>query len=303
MIASKLLTVNPKKPVTFSNDKDLTGLFTGLPVGRTHNVVVNEDTNFAYAVGAQPRNSTCRAGLIFIDLTDPSNPTSPGCAKGDGYVHDAQCVVYRGPDKQYNGREICYGYNEDTLTIYDVTDKKAPKILSNTSYEGASYTHQGWLLDKSDQRYLLLDDEYDEYDKAGVAADGHPVTYIWDVSNLSAPKQTGLFKNTNAYSVDHNQYVVDGLSFQSNYGSGFRVLDVSSIPRDPTGKGVKEVAFFDVYPEDDGMVNGGVIDFVGSWSSYAMFESGFIFINTIERGGFVVKMKKGRHGAKRVMMN
>jgi hypothetical protein len=40
-----------------------------------------------------------------------------GCAQADGYVHDAQCLVYRGPDTKYNGRDICYGYNEDTLTM------------------------------------------------------------------------------------------------------------------------------------------------------------------------------------------
>ena len=69
------------------------------------------------AVGAQPRSSTCKSGLIFIDLKDPKNPKTLGCAAGDGYVHDAQCIVYRGPDTKYAGKDICYGYNEDTLTM------------------------------------------------------------------------------------------------------------------------------------------------------------------------------------------
>lgn len=81
-------------------------------------------------------------------------------------------------------------------------------------------------------------------------------------------------------------------TYQSNYGSGLAVLDISSIPSDPTGAGVEEVAWFDVYPEDDATPEGGVIDFVGSWSSYAGFSSGFVFVNTIERGGFVVKLKE-----------
>lgn len=29
----------------------------------------------------------------------------------------AQCVIYRGPDEKYQGVDICYGYNEDTLTM------------------------------------------------------------------------------------------------------------------------------------------------------------------------------------------
>lgn len=204
-------------------------------------------------------------------------------------VHDAQCLVYRGPQTKYVGRDICYGYNEDSLTIYDVTDKANTKVISKTSYTGAAYTHQGWVLDTQNQQYLLMDDEYDEYDRVQPAANGRPVTYIWDIRNLEAPKQTGYYKSSTSYSVDHNQYVVNGFSYQSNYGAGLRVLDVRSIPTDPTGKSVKEVAFFDIYPEDDNQTNGGVIDFVGTWSSYAFFKSGYILINTIERGAFVVK--------------
>ncbi|KAH7049178.1 hypothetical protein B0J12DRAFT_574275 [Macrophomina phaseolina] len=285
---TKLLDVDPANPVVFSNDEDLTGLFTGLPIGRTHNVVVNEETNWAYAVGAQPRSDSCASGLIFIDLTDPSNPTSPGCNAEDGYVHDAQCVVYNGPDTKYVGREICYGYNEDTLTIYDVTDKSNSSVISRTSYQGASYTHQGWLLDREWQEFLILDDEYDEYDRVAPADDGFFVTYIWNISSLEAPLQTGIYKSEH-YGIDHNQYIIDGKAYQSNYGAGFHIIDVSSIPADPTGAGVKEVAFFDIYPEDDALPEGGILEFVGSWSSYAYFKSGYYFVNTIERGAFVLK--------------
>lgn len=42
-------------------------------------------------------------------------------------------------------------------------------------------------------------------------------------------------------SVDHNQYIRDGTLYQSNYMAGFRVYDVSSIPRDPSGNTVCEV--------------------------------------------------------------
>lgn len=74
----KLLTVDPKNPVIFSNTGDLAGHYAGLPVGRTHNVVTNPDGNFIYAVGAVPRTDKCKSGIIFIDITDPAKPTSPG---------------------------------------------------------------------------------------------------------------------------------------------------------------------------------------------------------------------------------
>ncbi|CRK47571.1 hypothetical protein BN1723_007628 [Verticillium longisporum] len=152
-----------------------------------------ENEYFA-AVGARPRTDVCKSGLIFVDLKDPSNPKRLGCNGQDGYVHDAQCLTYHGPDTKYEGHQICYGYNEDTLTIYDVTDKANSKILSVTSYEGASYTHQGWVLDVNWQEYLLMDDEYDETDGLNPASDGYPVTYIWDIRSLEAPKNTGIYK-------------------------------------------------------------------------------------------------------------
>lgn len=288
----KLLDISPSNPKNFSTKTDLTGLFTQLPVGRTHNVVTNEERNYIVSVGAAPRNSTCRAGLIFIDMTDPTKPTTPGCAGQDGYVHDAQCVVYRGPDTRYYDRDICYGYNEDTLTIYDVTSKigiNASRIISKTSYAGASYSHQGSVLDLNWQTHLVLDDELDEEDRAGLASDGIPVTYIFDISNLERPIQTGHFK-AKVKGIDHNQYIYQGLDYQSNYGAGIRVLDVSSIPHDPTGGSVEEVAYFDIYPEDDHLPGGGIVDFVGTWSHFAGYPSGNILVNTIERGAFVVKI-------------
>jgi choice-of-anchor B domain-containing protein len=284
------LTIDPAHPVTYDKIKDLTGYYNDLPSGRSHNIVVNPDSGYVYAVGAVPRNDKCRSGLIFIDMSDPSKPFSPGCASQDGYVHDAQGVIYKGPQTKYQGREIVFGFNENAFTIYDVTDKKTPKVISRTSYEGATYVHQGWLLN-SDMEYLLMDDELDEQQGNGPAADGKPVTYIWDVRDLEHPKNTGHYKGP-VKSIDHNQYIHDMKAYQSNYGSGFRIMDVSSIPEDPTGGGVEEAGFFDIYPEDDADEGGGKTEFIGSWSSYAYFKSGYIFVNTIERGGFVLKYRQ-----------
>ena len=141
----------------------------------------NQELGYAVAVGAQPHNDSCAAGLIYINLDDTSKPFSPGCAGQDGYVHDAQCIVHRGPHKRYQGRDICYGYNEDTLTIYDATNKNGKNtssIISRTEYYGASYTHQGWTTNTEWQEFLIMNDELDEEERAGNAADGVPVTYI-----------------------------------------------------------------------------------------------------------------------------
>lgn len=47
---------------------DLGPSFQNLPDGRAHNVLTNDESGFAYVVGARPRTSECRSGLIFLDL-------------------------------------------------------------------------------------------------------------------------------------------------------------------------------------------------------------------------------------------
>ncbi|CAH0047663.1 unnamed protein product [Clonostachys solani] len=288
----KLLDVDPKSPKVFSNADDLDGWWNEeLPLGRSHNVITNEERNYGGATGFQPRDGPLAAGLVFFDLTDPSNPVTLGGSGEDGYVHDAQCLVYRGPDEKYVERDICYGYNEDSLTIYDVEDKSNITIISRISYETAQYTHQGWVLDPQWQNYIILDDEYDEVEVSNNGGIAYPVSYIWDISSLENPKLTGQYTGPRS-GIDHNQFIIDGFAHQSNYALGYHVLDVRSIPEDPTGGSIKQVAFFDIHPEDDNAPGGGNVTFTGTWSHYPYFKSGYVVINTMDRGAFVVKKSK-----------
>jgi choice-of-anchor B domain-containing protein len=296
----KLLDIDPASPVVFDNAVDLTAHYGGF--GASHNLVAHPEVDMIYAVGGRTgpnnRNTTCAGGMWMVDVSDPSNPTSPGCVGEAGYVHDAQCVIYTGPTTEFTGKEICFGYNEDTLTIYDMTDKAAVEVISETPYVGNEYTHQGWLIDSS-MTFLLLDDELDERDGAGPPAGelgglvNHTTTYIFDVSNLFAPVNTGFYQAP-VMSIDHNQYTLRGLSYQANYGSGLRVLDVSGVSVDPTGGNIEETGFFDCHPEDDAI--GGEVAFLGTWSVYPWFESGFILLNSIERGVYSLKYT-GREAA------
>ncbi|KAJ7511681.1 hypothetical protein B0H11DRAFT_1952599 [Mycena galericulata] len=284
---TKLLDASlTSQPKVFSIETDLAALYDSLPLGASHNIVAHDKKNLIVAVGSVPRNHSCAAGLIFVDVTDPTNPTSAGCAGADGYVHDAQCLVYQGPHTEYVGTDVCYAFNEDSFTIYNITDLADPIIVSTTPYYGVTYSHQGWVVDERDQSYLLLDDELDEVNQRGWANNSHTVTYIWDIKDLTKPVLTGHYSSP-VKSIDHNLYVHNGWAYESNYGSGLRVVDVSSVAKDPTGGEFTEVAFFDVHPEDDDV--GGVATFTGSWSVYPYFESGYIVINSIERGLFVVK--------------
>ncbi|KAH7303921.1 hypothetical protein B0I35DRAFT_363989 [Stachybotrys elegans] len=277
---TKLLTVTAGSPVSWSL-RDLTAHFSGF--GSSHNLVANPETALIAAVGTEYALK-CRAGLWMVDVSNPRRPQDAGCVSSDGYVHDAQCVIYRGPQRAFQGREICFNYNEDALTIVDISRRTLPRQLSRTTYNGATYTHQGWITE--DHKYLLLDDELDEQYQTGPAADQHTTTYIVDIQDLEWPVFRGVYKSPQR-SIDHNQYIIDGISYQANYGSGLRMVNVSSINQDDTGALFEEAAFFDIHPEDDAV--GGEAEFVGAWSVYPYFNSGNIVISSIERGLFSVR--------------
>jgi choice-of-anchor B domain-containing protein len=144
---------------------------------------------------------------------------------------------YNGPDRRYNGRNICVAYNEDSITVWDSTNKADSKMLGRLEYPGATYTHQGWWTERNWHQFILLNDELDEVE--GVVEDGVPITHIIDMSNLNKPKWTGTFKSTDHRAVDHNLYIENGVMFQSNYGAGVWVQDVRSISKYPDGSRVK----------------------------------------------------------------
>jgi choice-of-anchor B domain-containing protein len=235
--------------------------------GNSHNIAINEETGFAYAVGTD----TCAGGLHMIDIRTPKQPTFAGCVSDDGYTHDTQSVVYRGPDERFAGREICFSSNEDTVTIVDVSDKNAPRTLSRTPYEGAAYTHQGWLT--PDQRHFLLGDELDEQQQ-GVPT----TTYIFDVSDLRAPRVIGTYRATTR-AIDHNLYTRGDRVYEANYRAGLRILDSTRVAEGE----LREVGYFDVYPADD------EAEFNGAWSVYPYFESGIVIVSAIEQGLFVLR--------------
>lgn len=265
-----------------------------------HNVAINEETGFAYIVGGNAAlvlPDQCLSGLHMVDINDPANPTFAGCHPLDGgpgtlartvglpvgvaYVHDTQCVVYRGPDADHHGKELCFNAAEDKVTIVDVTNKLATTTISTVSYDGVAYAHQGWLTE--DHRYLLTNDELDEQAEPGTRTR----TMVLDVSDLDAPVVHDYhFHDT--VSIDHNNYVHDGLVYQSNYTSGLRVLDVATL--DDADPRLDDKAFFDVYPSDD---EDPKAIFEGTWSNYPYFESGTIALTGINEGLFLVRLADG----------
>ncbi len=248
-------------PETFTEDAHYDGF------GHCHNIVINEETGYAFAVGT----STFGGGPHFVNIQDPVNPVAAGGFSGDNYCHDAQVVIYNGPDSDYTGREIFFGSNEDRISIVDVTNKNNPIPISNGFYGSVDYTHQGWLTE--DQRYFMIGDELDESNFGF-----NTRTIIFDLSDLDNPVVHFEYE-ADVAAIDHNGYVKGNEFYLSSYRAGLRVFDISDIEN----QNMVETKFFDTYPTSNSA------RFDGAWSVYPYFASGSIVISDIDRGLFVVR--------------
>jgi choice-of-anchor B domain-containing protein len=218
----------------------------------------------------------------MVDARDPLNPTFAGCYndrsgnKPRGYTHDAQCVVYEGPDERFSGREICIGSNEREINIADVTDKTNPVTVGRNSYPNVAYAHQGWFDDE--QRYFYMNDELDEL--AGTVEGTR--TIVWDLTELDDPVVAYEYIGPVPAS-DHNLFVVGDRMYQSNYGSGLRILDISERTRP------REIGFFDSAPYNNDEPGHSAAQ-SGAWSNYPFFGDGLVIFTSVREGLFIVRV-------------
>ncbi len=252
-------------------------------VASSHNVAINEETGYAYLVGSSDGGVTCGGGAHIVDVNDPTNPTFVGCfahpntgRRGTGSTHDAHCVVYRGPDEAYVGREICVSSNETALSVADVTDKDDPVPISAAAYPNVAYAHQGWLTE--DHRHFYSNDELDEVGGLVEATR----TLIWDLEDLDDPVLVREYASPTR-ATDHNLYVRGDRLYMSNNRAGLRVLDIGD-PENPV-----ELGSFDTTPW-----SADEAGFDGTWSVYPYFESGSVLLSSRREGLFVVRPRARR---------
>ncbi len=248
-------------PETFTADAHYTGF------GKCHNIMINEDTGYAYAVGT----NTFSGSAHFVNIQDPLNPVAAGGLTIGGYSHDVQVVTYNGPDTDYTGKEILIGSNENEIVIADITDKANPTLIKTISYSNIGYTHQGWFT--NDKRYFIVGDELDERDFGN-----NTRTLVFDFSDLDNPILHTTYLGPTA-AIDHNGYVKGDTYYLANYSAGVRFIDISDI----ANGNLTEEGYFDSYAPNNST------SFHGVWNVYPYFESGNIIINDIDGGLFIVR--------------
>lgn len=235
--------------------------------GDAHNVVINEDSGYAYGVGT----GTYSGGAHFVNIQDPTNPVAEGGYAGSGYTHDAQVVIYNGPDPDHQGSEIYIGCNTDEVVIVDVTNKANPQLLSTIGYSNIGYTHQGWLTE--DHVYLIAGDEFDES-----VVGFNTRSIVFDLTDLDAPSFHYEYFGPSP-AIDHNGYVKGDSYYLANYAAGFREIDISDIEN----SNMNEVGFFDTHPANENVA------YTGAWNVYPFFNSGNIIVSNIDGNFFVIR--------------
>lgn len=234
--------------------------FNGGGYDGAHNVVINEDTGFAYLAGvhlqAGAANNACgaetpaRFNTLILDLNaNPANPTVAACVDDAG-EHDFHVVNYAGPDADYQGKEILFVFDGRDregqaldnpvggyTLIWDVTDKNNIVEIARFRVPGNVFSHNGSTTEEQD--FLFIGDELDELVLANWSVAGvftQPLdettnkprtgTYIIDIRDLDNPLFFQRFEN-GTVGLDHNNVVKGDKLYIASYTSGTRVFQIN----------------------------------------------------------------------------
>jgi len=251
----------------FYDQADLVGVHVmkrdGSTEGYVHNIAINEESGFAYLIGS----SNCGGGLYMLNITDPLSPSAAGCFSEWGWISDAQCITYDGPDVDHLNSEICFVSYLYGFAAVDVTDKSNPEVLSFLGEAFFNNIEQGWLTE--DKRYFLLGDR---------GSDGLLRTYMVDVTNLDNIGVADTYESS-VSGFHSNMFVVGNYVYQGNHRGGLRILDLSNV-----SDGVLvEVGYFDTTPTLSGSTQDGV------WGVYPFYNSGIVILGSADEGLFIVR--------------
>jgi choice-of-anchor B domain-containing protein len=237
------------------------------------NLVLPGAEAFLYLAGSDQNGGAWRA----YSLANPAQPQLIATAPpGSEYVHDATSLLISDARTAqcapgHDPCEVYVDFNENTVDLWDVTDKAAPVRLSSTTYSDASYTHSGWPT--ADQRHIFVHDETEEL-FGGLRTQ----IYTMNVEDLRNPFIVASYQGPDT-TTDHNGYVKDGFLYVSHYRRGLVVFD-ASVP-----DALREVANLDTFLAPAS--NSAGTD--GAWGVYPFLPSGIVIVSDINNGLFVLR--------------
>ena len=205
----------------------------------SHNLSIDTVTGHAYVLNSNG------SAIVALDLTDPIHPVEVGTV-GVTDTHD----VYARGDTLW----IAEG-REPTFSMWDMSDKANPALISRVTVPDAGYVHNIWPTD--DGMHALTTEE---------TAD--KTVKVWDLSDPEDPELVGQWLGSS--NLAHNVHVQGDYAFLSHYASGVYVLDISDL-ENPV-----EVAHFDTFPDNDDAA------FYGNWGTTPPSPGGYVYASDLE---------------------
>jgi len=187
--------------------------YTG--VGRSHNLWIDEASEYAFIENSYPQN------IKTVDISNPENPIQVGTFSETAGI-DCHDIYTRG-DFAY----VSEGWSNQ-FSIYDISDISDPISLSSISVIG--YAHNAWLNDAG--THLITTEETDLI-----------TVKIWDIQDLGNINLVSDYLGEN--NLAHNVHVLDDQLIISHYTTGVKIVDIFD-PENPV-----EVAAYDTYPAND----------------------------------------------------
>jgi choice-of-anchor B domain-containing protein len=228
---------------------------------------------FLYAAGSDQNNGAWRV----YSLANPAQPQLITAAPaGTQYMHDSTSLYLTDSrasqcEPGHNPCQVLVDFNENTVDLWDVTNKTQAVRLSSTTYPSVAFTHSGWP--SADQQFLFFHDELEEIQRGF-----HTQIYTMNLSNLRAPSIVTSYQGPTT-TTDHNGYTKGNFYYVSHYRRGLVVFDAT----DPDQ--LREVAHLDTFLAPG--ANSAGTD--GAWGVYPFLPSGTVLISDISNGLFVLK--------------
>lgn len=234
-----------------------------------HNLSLSAEAQRGYISLVAGGLGSCKT-LLELDLTDPARPSVARClpdswSSNNRWSHNAECLVYDGPDEDFAGRELCFmAVPGSGLVIMDVTDKAAAEgiVLGMVRYPDEQFAHQGVLTE--DRRYFLMGDEGRDGDK--------PRMIIIDVADLSDPVVAGFYE-TPRFATDHDIERHGNRLYWSLYNDGVRILEFNGPDQ------INELGYFRTMPS-------GVAISGGTWDTAVL--PGVVAATSAQRGLYLL---------------
>jgi choice-of-anchor B domain-containing protein len=93
------------------NSQNFTPNYVYSSFGSAHNIAINTETGYAYPVGIGSSGNPI--GIYSLNINEPESPILELEFSDYGYTHDAQIIIYKGPDTDHLGKEIYVGIGSD----------------------------------------------------------------------------------------------------------------------------------------------------------------------------------------------